>query len=149
MATLIEHFQSSELSRNSVRVFNAAELAPVLVTRRDGEDLVLMTERECDARRELLNLAAKLISVTTDDRGTLAERMANIFPWMFALTPDGQTKCAANLVNAARASFATDQPHLAIAELTAWRETAFALAAGLSDEPVEWLDAPKTVTRPE
>ena len=149
MATLTTQFQSSELSRNSLRVFSAAEQAPVLVTRRDGEDLVLMTERESDARRELLNLAAQLIAVTTDDRGSLAERMANIFGWMHALTPEGQAKCAISLVNAARASFATEQAHLAIAELTAWRETALALAAGLGQEPVEWLEYSETVARPE
>lgn len=44
------------------------------------------------------------------------------------------------LVNAARASLSTGQPHLAIAELTSWRETAAAIAAGLGLEPVEWLD---------
>jgi hypothetical protein len=48
---------------------------------------------------------------------------------------------------AARASFATHQPHLAIAELTAWRETATAIAAGLGKEPVEWLDEAEAVER--
>ena len=148
MSIAIEQFQSSELSRNSLRVFDAAEKAPIRVTRRDGEDLVLMTEREADARRELLNLAAQLIAVTTDDRGTLAERMANIFGWMHALSPEGQVQCAHDLVNSARASFATEQAHLAIAELTAWRETAFALAAGLGQTPVDWLDTGKTVAQP-
>lgn len=44
------------------------------------------------------------------------------------------------LVNAARASLSTGQPHLAIAELTSWRETAAAITAGLGSELVEWLD---------
>ena len=149
MSTLTEQFQSSELSRNSLRVFNAAEQSPVQITRRDGEDFVLMTEREADARRQLLELAAGLIAVTTDDRGTLAERMANMFPWMLALTPDGQAQCADDLVKAARASFATQQAHLAIAELTAWRETALALAAGLGQTPVDWLESLDVVARPE
>ena len=148
MITAAEQFQSSELSRNSLRVFDAAEKAPIRVTRRDGEHLVLMTEREADARRELLNLAAQLIAVTTDDRGTLAERMANIFPWMHALSPEGQVQCSHDLVNSARASFATEQAHLAIAELTAWRETAFALASGLGQTPVEWLDDAMAVAQP-
>ena len=46
---------------------------------------------------------------------------------------------------AARASFATHQPHLAIAEITAWRETATALAAGLGNGSVEWLDDTEAV----
>lgn len=32
-------------------------------------------------------------------------------------------------------------PHLAIAKLTSWRETAEAIAAGLGEEVVEWLDS--------
>ncbi|WKR20739.1 hypothetical protein [Actinomyces israelii] len=44
------------------------------------------------------------------------------------------------LVNAARASLSTGQPHLAIAELTSWRETTAAITAGLGSEPVERLD---------
>ena len=32
------------------------------------------------------------------------------------------------------------KPHLAIAKLTSWRETATAVAAGLGTQPVEWLD---------
>jgi hypothetical protein len=56
--------------------------------------------------------------------------------------------CASEIVAAARASFATNQPHLAIAELNAWRETATAIAAGLGKETIEWLDDAETVERP-
>ncbi|GGN00807.1 hypothetical protein [Streptomyces fuscichromogenes] len=92
---------------------------------------------EAEGRAGLLNLAAQLITVTLDDRGSLAERMSKAFPWMFALP-----------------SFSTGRPHLATAELTAWKETATAVAAGLSsgstgperpddDETVERVPQPK------
>lgn len=141
-------FMSSELSRNSSEVFAAAEIGPVRVTRRDAETLVLMNEHEALARKELFEFAAQLIAITTDDRGTLAERMAEHFPWMFALTVTDRNQCARDLVDAARASFATEQPHLAAAELQSWRQTAEALAAGLRSEPVEWLEHDEPVTRP-
>lgn len=140
--------QSSELSRNSSKVFAAAELRPVDVTRRDGEDLVLMSKRESDARSELLHLAAQLIAVATDDRGTLADRMADRFPWMLALNPTDRVKCARELLDSARASFATKEPHLAVAEMIAWRETATAIAAGLHATPSDWLDEDAKVERP-
>ena len=38
------------------------------------------------------------------------------------------------LLDAARASLSTGQPHLAITELTSWRETAAAITAGLGSE---------------
>ena len=140
-------FQSSELSRRSARVFEAAEQQPVDVTRRDGEDLVLMSKREAAARDQLLQIAAQLIAVATDTDGTLAERMADRFPWMLALSPEDQAVCAQELLRSARASFATSQAHLAIAAMTAWESTAEAIAAGLPRQ-VEWLDDPTAVSRP-
>ena len=141
-------FQSSDLSRHAARVFAAAEAQPITVTRRDGEALVLMTEREAQARNGLLTIAAQMIAVATDDRGSLAQRMTVQFPWMLALSDDDQATCAHDLLRAARASFATGQAHLAAAEVTAWRETATAIAAGLGQTPVEWLDTPTPVERP-
>lgn len=141
-------FQSSELSRSSAEVFAAASDHPVQVTRRDGEALVLMTESADKARSALMELAAQLVAVSTDTEGTLASRMSDRFPWMLALSPADREACAADVLAAARASFATKQAHLAIAELTAWRETATAIAAGLGNEPVEWLDAEESVERP-
>ncbi|ACU34700.1 type II toxin-antitoxin system Phd/YefM family antitoxin [Actinosynnema pretiosum subsp. pretiosum] len=137
--------RSSDLSKRPAEVFAEAEDHPVTVTRRDGEALVLMSQREADARAGLLRLAAQLIAVTLDDGGSLEERMSTVFPWMLALSPDGRKNCARAVVDAARASFSTDQPHLAIAELTSWRETATALAAGLGVDPVEWLDQDESV----
>lgn len=141
-------FKSSELSRNAGEVFAAAESGPVTVTRRDGEPLVLMNEREASARRQLLEFAAQLIAITADDRGTLVERMSEFFPWMFALSEEDKTQCSKDLVNSARASFATEQPHLAIATLTSWRETAEALASGYQSAPTEWLDRDVLIGRP-
>ena len=141
-------FQSSELSRNAPEVFSAAEEHPVTVTRRNAEPLILMSERESKARNMLFEFAATLIAVTTDDRGTLAERMADRFPWMLALSKSDRAACADELVEAARASFATEQPHLAAAALTSWKETAAAVAAGLGAQPVEWLDEETALERP-
>ena len=140
--------RSSDRSKHPAAVFAEAEDHPVTVTRRDGEALVLMSQREAEGRSLLLNLAAQLITVTLDDSGSLAERMAKAFPWMLALSPTDRESCAQDLVDAARASFSTDQPHLAIAELTSWRETATAVAAGLGSADLEWLDEDETVERP-
>lgn len=140
--------RSSDLSKHSAEVFAEAEDHPVTVTRRDGEALVLMSQREAEARSRLLDFAAQLITVTLDDSGSLAERMAKAFPWMLALSPADRETCAQDLVDSARASFSTGQPHRAIAELTSWKETATAIAAGLGSTDLEWLDDDETVERP-
>lgn len=141
-------YASSEVSRNPAAVFDAAEQHPIRVTRRDGDDLVLMSQREANARDGLLELAALLIAATTDEVGTLAQRLADRLPWMLALSPTEQEQCAAELLTAARASFATSEAYLAVTTITSWRETAFALAAGLGAEPVDWLAEPVIVERP-
>lgn len=140
--------RSSDLSKHPAKIFAEAEEHPVQVTRRDGETLVLMSQREVDARAQLLQLAADLITVTLDDEGTLATRMVQKFEWMRALSTADQEACARDLIHAARASFATGQAHLALAELTSWRETAAAVAAGLTGLPVEWLEDPAPAERP-
>lgn len=141
-------FQSSELSRQPAPVFEAAESAPVEVTRRDGEALVLMTRAEADARDSLLEFAAQLIAATLDDDGSLADRLADRFDWMLALAPSDRERCAADLVRAARASFSTGQAHLAATEVASWRSTATAIAAGLGEEQLTWHENPPTVERP-
>lgn len=140
--------RSSDLSKHSAEVFAEAEEHPITVTRRDGEALVLMSQREADGRARLLEFAAQLITVATDDHGTLAERMAKVFPWILALSVADREVCAREILDAARASFATEQPHLAIAELTSWKETATAIAAGLGNTDLEWLDDAYLVERP-
>jgi hypothetical protein len=142
-------YQFSELSRAPADVLAAAADHPVQITRRYGESLVLMSENADKARASLLELAAQLVAVSTSTDGSLASWMSDRFPWMLALSPADQDACAKAVLVDARASFATDRPHLAIAELTAWRETATAIAAGLGKEPVEWLeDLSETVKRP-
>src|SRR5699024_4940179 len=129
--------RSSDLSKHSAEVFAEAEDHPVTVTRRDGEALVLMSQREADGRARLLNFAAQLITVTLDDDGTLAERMSRSFPWMMALSPADRATCAQARGAAARASCTHDEPHLAIAELTSWKETGTALAAGVANAELD------------
>jgi hypothetical protein len=141
-------FLSSELSRNSRSVMDAAEFEPVDIDRRDGHSLVLMSQQEADAKETLLQLAAQLIAVTLDDDGTLGERMADRFGWMLAFSDEMRERCATDIVRAARASFSTGAAHLAVAELAAWESTAQAIAAGIGEESVEWLSDAEPLERP-
>lgn len=82
--------QSSDLSRRSAAVFAAAEEAAVQVTRRDCETLVLTTKREAAVHEQILEVAAQLIAVSLDDRGTLGDRLARPFPWIMLLSVQDQ-----------------------------------------------------------
>ncbi|AGS33514.1 hypothetical protein B841_00155 [Corynebacterium maris DSM 45190] len=140
--------RSSDLSKHSAEVFAEAENHTIMITRRDGEPLVLMSRREADGRARLLDFAAHLITATIDSDGTFAERLTKAFPWMLALSPADREACAQDLLDAARASFSTEQPHLVLSELTSWKETATAVATGLGNADLQWLDDDETVERP-
>jgi hypothetical protein len=111
--------------------------------------MVLVSECTDLPQASLPQLAAPLFAVRSSTAGTLADRMSDRFPLMHALSPANQDSYAKAVLTATRASFATHQPHLAIAELTAWRETATAITACLGNGPVEQLtDQKETVERP-
>ena len=140
--------QSSELSRNSAAVFAAAEEAPVEVSRRDGESLILTTKREAAAHERVLEIAAQLIAVSLDDKGTLEDRLARPFPWIKLLSVQDQRTCARDIIDTARGAFVVNQPGRILTEIKAWQNTAEAVAAGWGQDKPEWLREPVTVTKP-
>lgn len=134
MTVLSTQFASSDLSRSASKVFAAAAIEPVRITRRDGENLVLMTEEELSRQQTLLGVAAQIVAVSTftaHDSELVAE-MTRHFPWMLALSEDDRVSCAHEIIDDARASFSLGQPNLIVGTLNAWRDTAEAVAAGCS-----------------
>lgn len=142
-------FQSSDVSRQPLRVFDAAENGPVAVTRRDGEDLVLMSKRDADAIDWLLTFAAQVLAVSVENKDGLSDRLASLYPWMLTLGNADREQCAADILRASQAALATHQPQLAVAEVTSWRETAMAVADGVAGQQTEWLEKPEAVQRPK
>jgi len=145
MTPLAQRLQSSELSRNSASVFAAAEASPVLVTRRDGEDLVLMTKREADAAATLNDFAAQLLGTTAHSPKELADKVSQLYPWMSALSQADQEQCASDLLTATRAALATGQPERLVSQILSWRETARASSDGLHVTSDDWLESPESV----
>ncbi len=148
MTMVIHSMQSSELSRNSKAMFSAAEERPILVTRRDGENLILMSQRESDARNRLFDIAADFLSALSEDKGSLAERLSRRFHWMLALSEDSQRECAEELLEGVRAALATRNMAPLALKLDAWRDSATAIAAGYAERQIEWLEDPIKVSRP-
>ena len=68
--------------------------------------------------------------------------MATVFPWMLALNAEDRELCARELIDTARATFATNQPKTLLVGVTSWFEPATALAAGLDQVEAEWLTEP-------
>jgi len=76
-----------------------------------------------------------------------SDTMIEPFPWMVALDAVDRATCAIDLLRSARGSSAANEERPAVAEILAWRETATAIAAGLSRTDVDWIDN-EAVSRP-
>lgn len=141
MAATIKKVQSSDLSRHSKDVFAAAEDGPVIITRRDGEDLVLTSETQARHDRQGLDLAAQLIAASLDPSGRpFTVRLQEPFPWIGFLSPPEQEEFAQDVVATARACAAVRQFDRLVLTLLDWKRTAEAYASGLTASiDVEWL----------
>ncbi|MFD4396669.1 prevent-host-death family protein [Kitasatospora sp. NPDC059803] len=130
MSTLTVSF--SDLSKNSKRVADSVErVQRVHVTRRDGEDLYLTTERHDRQREQTADVAARLFAaLISSDEGTQAVLLAlpAVFPWVRHLSADEVREFVVDLVDATRDAVDLDvhaNLHRVIVE---WRATARVLA---------------------
>ncbi|MEU6966300.1 prevent-host-death family protein [Kitasatospora aureofaciens] len=137
MSTLTVFF--SDLSKNSKRVADTVERAQrVHVTRRDGEDLYLTTERHDRQREETADVTARLFTALIgSDEGARAVLLAlpAVFPWVRHLSAAEVREFVVDLVDATRDVVELDvhaNLHRVIAQ---WRATARILAdPGLAAE---------------
>jgi hypothetical protein len=141
---------SSDLSRNSAAVFKAVEQGPVIITRRDGETLVLTKESDLAHQRQGLQLAAHLVAVSLAPGDVpFVDRLRVPFPWLEFLTPSDRAIFALEIVDVARACAAMSNFDRLLLTLSAWRSTAQAIADGYThDEDLEWLDVSERADDP-
>jgi PHD/YefM family antitoxin component YafN of YafNO toxin-antitoxin module len=148
MSTQVYEVQSSELSRNPLKVFSAAEKNPVTVTRRDGEDLLLMAKARAEDSSEFMVHASRVMSALADEQGTIVERMMKQYPWIHPLDDHWRAVCVDDLIRTTISSVSLNSPDAAMRKLSSWRETAYATSMGWGSEPKEWLEKPVRVKRP-
>ncbi|MGW1989536.1 prevent-host-death family protein [Embleya sp. NPDC001921] len=146
MSTLTVAF--SDLSKNSKRVAETVEQAQrVHVTRRDGEDLYLTTERHDRQREETADVTSRLFAALIgSDEGARAVLLAlpTVFPWIRHLSADEVREFVVDLVDATRDVAELDVHSTLHRVIVEWRATARILAdpelAALLAEPLQDKD---------
>src|SRR3954467_6924006 len=122
----------SDLSKNSKRVADTVERAQrVHVTRRDGEDLYLTTERHDRERQETTDVTTRLFTaLISSDEGARAVLLAlpQVFPWVRHLSAAEVREFLVDLVNAARDAVDLDVHSNLHRVIVEWRATARILA---------------------
>lgn len=150
MAAITRTVRSSELSRNSREVFEAAEQGPVLITRRDGDALVLTKASQADYDRKGLEFAAALVAASlAPDDVPFVERLRQPFPWLALLSSADQEAFAQEVVGIARACASVSRFDRLLLTLHSWKATAEEVAAGYTpDDELEWLESAEAVADP-
>jgi hypothetical protein len=122
----------SDLSKNSKRVAETVERAQrVHVTRRDGEDLYLTTERHDRQREETADVTTRLFTaLISTDEGARAVLLAlpEVFPWVRHLSPAEVREFVVDLVDAIRDAADLDVHSNLHRIIVEWRATARILA---------------------
>lgn len=122
-------------------MFAAADEGPVTITRRDGDSLVLVRASQVHADRLGLELAASLIaaSLAPDDDGPFVQRLRVPFPWLSFLSETDQDEFAREVVDVARSCAAVSRFERLLITVSAWQDSAGAIAAGYAHgEDLHW-----------
>jgi hypothetical protein len=130
MSTLAVSF--SDLSKYSKRVADAVERAQrVHITRRDGEDLYLTTERHDREREETADLTARLFAaLISSDEGarTILLALPAVLPWTRHLSAEETRELVVDLVAATRDTVELDVHSNLHRVIVEWCATAKILA---------------------
>lgn len=148
--SVMSSFRASDLSRDSANVFRSADQGPVEVTRRDGEPLVLTRKSEYDEHFTALGIAADLIAASlAPGDSPLERRLEALFPWLHFIGDTDRAVFATDIIDSARRCAAVHNFTPFLVDLSEWRATAAALAAGVTaPEDLDWLDEPRAVPDP-
>lgn len=141
----------SDLLRTPNEVVDAAERGEVRLTRRDHDDLLLMSAkaaRRCRHGVEYVTLIAA--AALADPAGEFVDRLRLSFPWVGLLNSDEQTRCASDLLETARACAAVGSYEPLAVLVAQWRSTARMIADGIPRDgsDIDWLPQPVPVPRP-
>lgn len=97
---------------------------PLRVTRRDAEDLVLMTAARADQEHEVVSAAAAVLRALTAKPGVFRSALVSAFAWARLLSDAEIDQFALELADALNVGAALDNPAPSAQTIEAWRHTA-------------------------
>jgi prevent-host-death family protein len=140
----------TELLREPKRVLARTEDGPVRITRRDGDDLVLISASELERQADGVTLASQLIRASRD-HGSMRHAILALYPWAEMLPGADLDAFAAEMERLAFAAMDLGRYAALANAFASWRGTAEALADGLPPGPgdhLTWLANPAQVPAP-
>ncbi|WP_197059546.1 hypothetical protein [Cryobacterium sp. MLB-32] len=119
------------------------------ITRRDGDDLVILRGHDLDVLEQGVALSSRLIRAIGRNKGDVAAALTDLFAWTGEFTPGELHAYAAEIEHILYAASELGTFERLLRAQQEWKETAVAYAMGMRPvDPVELPDVPVRVNRP-
>lgn len=139
----------TDLLRKPKEVLAHIDEGHVRITRRDGDDLVILRGYDLTTLEDGVALSSQLLRAIGRNQGDVAAALTELFAWAGQFTPQELSAYAAEIENLVYASSELSTFERLLRAQREWTETALAYAMGMNPTgPVEFLTAPVRVDRP-
>lgn len=139
----------TDLLRKPKEVLANIDEGQVRITRRDGDDLVILRGHDLDTLEKGVALSSQLIRAIGRKNSDVAAALSELFAWTTEFTPAELTAYAAEIEHLVYAASELGTFDRLLRAQRSWQESALAYAAGMRPvEPIELPDAPVCVDRP-
>ena len=139
----------TDLLRKPKEVLAHIDEGQVRITRRDGDDLVILRGHDLDVLEKGVALSSRLIRAIGRNKGDVAAALTDLFAWTGEFTPGELRAYAAEIEQLVYAASELGTFDRLLRAQQEWKETAVAYAMGMGPvEPVELPAAPVRVNRP-
>lgn len=139
----------TDLLRKPKEVLANIDEGEVRITRRDGDDLVILRGHDLDILENGVALSSQLLRAIARHNNDVAAALSELFAWTTAFSPAELAAYATEMGLLVYAASELGTFDRLLQAQRSWLETALAYAAGLRPvEPIELPDAPVSVDRP-
>lgn len=139
----------TDLLRKPREVLAHIDEGQVRITRRDGDDLVILRGHDLDVLEQGVALSSRLIRAIGRNKGDVEAALTDLFAWTGEFTPGELRAYAAEIEHLLYAASELGTFERLLRVQQEWKETAVAYAMGMRPvEPVELPAAPARVDRP-
>lgn len=139
----------TDLLRKPKEVLAHIDEGQVRITRRDGDDLVILRGHDLDVLENGVALSSRLIRAIGRNGGDVEAALKDLFAWAGEFTPGELAAYAAEIEHLAHAASELGTFERLLRAQREWQETALAYAMGMHPvEPIALPKAPVRVERP-
>ncbi|MFC5932208.1 hypothetical protein D6T64_04295 [Cryobacterium melibiosiphilum] len=139
----------TDLLRKPKEVLAHIDQGQVRITRRDGDDLVILRGHDLDVLEKGVALSSRLIRAIGRNKGDVAAALSDLFAWTGEFSPGELRAYAAEIEQLVYAASEMGTFERLLRAQQEWKETAVVYAMGMKPvDPLELPAAPVRVDRP-